>query len=104
MPSGAVAGSPHLGRLTTLSLSCYGLGAENFAIVEGVRALATSPYLRRLTTLRLARCGLEDEAGEVLAASDNLTGLKTLDLRSNHLTGEMKGRLRARFGDRVRFK
>jgi uncharacterized protein (TIGR02996 family) len=97
----AVAGSPHLSRLTSLSLSCWGFHPDFFVGVEDVQALATSPYMRRLTTLRLARYGLVDEACELLIASDSLASLRTLDLCNNAISDAMKARLQTRFGDRV---
>jgi uncharacterized protein (TIGR02996 family) len=99
----AIAGSPHLSRLTTLSLSCYGFNESDYIRAEGVRALVSSRSLARMTTLRLVRCGLTDEACEVLTESSWPEGLRTLDLRNNDLSPMIKQRLRARFGERVSF-
>jgi hypothetical protein len=99
----AVANSSHLGRLTTLSLSCYGFNPGDFISAAGVRALSTSPCLPRLAHLGLVRCGLTDEACEVLAEASRFQCLRTLDLRNNDISTEVKDRLRARFGGRVCF-
>jgi hypothetical protein len=97
----AIAASPHLGRLASLSLSCYGFHATDFVGAEGVQALTSSSLLARLTILRLMNCGVGGEACEVLASID-LAGLKTLDLGSNSISEGMKDRLKAKLGDRTR--
>ncbi len=59
----ALAASPHLARLTRLSLSYTEIGDE------GLRALAASPSLRNLTELSVRRSKVGTEGIRVLAAS-----------------------------------
>jgi uncharacterized protein (TIGR02996 family) len=76
----AIAGSPHLARLTDLDLGNNPLGPESG------RALAASPHLRRLRKVRLAVAQLGDEGVLALAGSPVLDTVIRLDLSTNDLT------------------
>jgi uncharacterized protein (TIGR02996 family) len=76
----AVAGSPHLARLTTLSLGHTKLGPK------GARALADSPHLRRLRELELSCAEVGDEGVIALAGSPVLDTVVRLKLSTNDLT------------------
>jgi hypothetical protein len=76
----AVAGSPHLARLTTLSLSNNPVGPH------GARALAASPHLRRLRQLELSVARLGDDGVIALAGSPVLDTVVRLRLSTNDLT------------------
>jgi hypothetical protein len=100
-PSGVqvVLASPHLGRLTSLSLAQTGIGSKD------VRALAGSPALAKLTSLSLLGNAIDTAGAQALAESPHLGNLARLDLRHN--TGEIaqpaRDALRARFGTAVLF-
>src|SRR5262249_59256419 len=70
----AVAGSPHLTRLTELHFS-----HANFNH-NGVTALAESSNLANVSWLSLRRCGIHRAGAGVLAASPHLTRLRRLFL------------------------
>jgi uncharacterized protein (TIGR02996 family) len=79
----ALASSPHLASLTTLSL------LWNFRIGDkGIRALLKSPHLANLTSLDLSGTGLTDAGARALAASPFVTRLKTLRLWHNPDLGD----------------
>jgi uncharacterized protein (TIGR02996 family) len=105
-----LAGSPHLGNLTSLDLSCGGppprLGPNCARAVAkspsltglrelvlsafdlgsaGARALATSPNLAGLTALDLGICGIGVAGARALASSRRLTRLVRLGLDFNPL-------------------
>jgi anti-anti-sigma factor len=101
----ALASSPHLGRLTSLSLEANNLGpvwmGPLLAIAAPLRELnlgrtrlsaaslaelLASPLMPGLTTLGLAGNGLDDDAMSLLAQSPSVAGLKSLDLSANRLT------------------
>ena len=75
----ALAGSPHLAKLTELDLG------ENRIGDEGARALAGSPHLAKLTTLHLEGNQIGDEGAR---GSPHLAKLTTLHLWFNQLGEE----------------
>src|SRR5581483_8793089 len=82
---GAVLSSPHLARLTGLTVYAQHLG-EPLA-----RAVADSPHLAGLTELHLGRNRIGDGGVERLAASPIPAKLEVLDLSENEL-GEASAR------------
>lgn len=92
---GALAKSPRVAALETL-----GLGLANTRVgAGGVRALAESPYLGRLRTLWLGH-GLDDSAVKILVGDNRFARLA--ELHVSRLNEAQRGRLKARFGDRIR--
>jgi uncharacterized protein (TIGR02996 family) len=79
----ALAASPHLARLTSLSLA-EGCPAGPI----GARALAASPFTNRLERLDLCGQGVDDGALQELAASRHLVNLTTLFLDDNKLSAQ----------------
>jgi uncharacterized protein (TIGR02996 family) len=98
----ALAASPHLARLSALTLRHNHLGAAEVAALlrsphrarltsldlgynrlgdDGVEALAASPGLAALTHLDLEGCGLTDDQLRVLIATPHGAALRTLGLR-----------------------
>jgi uncharacterized protein (TIGR02996 family) len=75
----ALAASPYLGNLTSLSLE------GNWARPQGAAALARSPHLARLRRLDLGRNQIGDKGVAVLAKSPHLSGLTTLWLAYNQI-------------------
>jgi uncharacterized protein (TIGR02996 family) len=75
----AVAGSPHLRRVTTLRL------ADNHLRPESLRILGDASGLPHLKTLDLGRSRLDYGAAAVLADAPLLSRLQILDLRGNRL-------------------
>jgi uncharacterized protein (TIGR02996 family) len=92
-----LAACPHVARLDTLDLGGNDLGPE------AARALAASPHLPRLGVLALNDNEVGDTGAEALADSALFPRLTTLDLSNNDLSPATQHRLRARFGDGVRF-
>jgi uncharacterized protein (TIGR02996 family) len=76
----ALAASPHLDRLSALTLRHNHLG------VAEVIALLRSPYRARLTALDLGHNPLADAGAAALAAEPGLAELTRLDLEGCHLT------------------
>jgi uncharacterized protein (TIGR02996 family) len=92
----ALAASPHLAGLTTLHL------ASNWIRDPGLIALAGSPHLRRLTTLTIGD-HISDKGLRALAASPFLDRLCELQIRGPQASEGTIGALRERFGDGVTF-
>jgi uncharacterized protein (TIGR02996 family) len=118
----ALAGSPVLGGLRSLSLAVNNLGhraaaalaaaphAANLRVLDlgqnrvgadGAAALAASPHLRNLIQLDLAENLIEDAGADALAESPHLGGLLALDVSANLFSPAAAARLRRRFADRV---
>jgi uncharacterized protein (TIGR02996 family) len=91
----ALAASPVAATLCVLGLAHSGVGPE------GALALASSPRLARLQVLRLDGCCVGDAGARVLAGSPNLARLRRLTVSAEGLSGQARGRLRERFGDKV---
>jgi uncharacterized protein (TIGR02996 family) len=88
----ALAASPHLGQLTSLSLCRAGLSPW------GVKALAGSPHLVSLTTLRVAGNKMGDDCLRALGAFPLLGRLRTLDVSNNPIGDEgVKSLARSRY-------
>jgi uncharacterized protein (TIGR02996 family) len=93
----ALAASPHLARLSALTLRYNHLGAAE------VEALLHSPHLARLTALDLGHNPLGDDGAEALAASPGLAGLTRLDLEGCGLTDRgLQALLATRYGANLR--
>jgi uncharacterized protein (TIGR02996 family) len=75
----ALARSPHLARLASLSLSGNGIGDVH------VNALAASPHLAGLTALDLSHNFIGGGGIDALATTPNLPALTWLDLSHNHI-------------------
>jgi uncharacterized protein (TIGR02996 family) len=88
----ALAGSPHLARLTSLGLFSNRLGDA------GARALAASPHLANLVDLDLDSNEITDAGSEALLASPHLAGLRRVKLEGNALTRKHQALWRKRLG------
>jgi len=75
----ALANSPHLTNLRILELKCNRIGDA------GARALAKSRHLANLRTLNLSENQIRDAGAAALAESPNLANLRTLDLSENQI-------------------
>jgi len=85
----AVLHSPHLAKLTGLTIYAQHLGPAV------ARAIGDSPHLDGLRRLNLARNEMGDEGVEHLALSPGLTSLEEVDLSENDI-GQVGARLLAR--------
>jgi uncharacterized protein (TIGR02996 family) len=107
----AIVGSPHLRRLTALSIIVPGIADRDPAAVlgslhtrelrhldaaglhlgpAGARLLASDPRFANLTRLRLGFCQLGDDGTAALLTSPQLQNLVELDLSNNGITGGVK--------------
>ncbi len=96
----AVLHSPHLAKLTGLTIYAQHLGPAL------ARAVGDSPYLEGLRRLDLARNGMGDVGVEHLALAPGLAALEELDLGENEI-GQVGARLLARaprFGNLTRLR
>jgi uncharacterized protein (TIGR02996 family) len=93
----ALAKSPHLGRLVRLHLAYCHVGPK------GVRALAEAPFAANLVRLDLRGCPIQKGGIDALVAPGNFPRLLRLDAGGAAKNTAQKERLRARFGDAVRF-
>ena len=91
----ALAGA-ELRSLTSLSLSGYDLRLND------VLDLLGASWLDQLPTLTLRECNLNPHAVSVIVSRE-WPRLAWLDLRGNRLGAEANAKLRARFGNRVRY-
>jgi uncharacterized protein (TIGR02996 family) len=92
---GELTRSPHLGRLTLLSLRSSRVGTGD------VRALAQAKTFPRLAELDLSGNSLEDACVRWLVNSPTLAELRRLDVTQNSFSEAGKQQLRDKFGDRV---
>jgi uncharacterized protein (TIGR02996 family) len=68
---------------------------------RGALELAQSARMAAVTALDLSACSITAEGALALVESPHLSRLVLLNLRFNHIGGEVRGRLRERFGERV---
>jgi uncharacterized protein (TIGR02996 family) len=91
----ALAASPHLAAVSTLSLWCNQIGAA------GAEALAATPHLANLRWLELSGNAIGDAGAIALAASPYLAGLTRLYVRCCQIGDAGAAALRSRWADRV---
>jgi uncharacterized protein (TIGR02996 family) len=91
----ALASSPHFRKLAHLDLS------RNPIQDQGARALAHSANLPALTHLALESCGIGQRGGSAFVDSTQREGLQLLDLRDNRLGKATRRELSERYGSRV---
>jgi uncharacterized protein (TIGR02996 family) len=120
----ALAASPLLGSVTTLSLRGTPLGDEGALLLakaahltrlvhlnvagcnigpKGIKAIAEAPFAANLVRLEIGGCPIRKGGIDALIAPKNFPRLKRLDASWAAKNAVQKNRLRARYGDAVRF-
>lgn len=92
----ALAASQSMKSLTVLALSGNSVGDA------GAAALAGSPYLTSLTLLDLGANGIGSKGALAIANSTTLESLESLELSGNDVGTAAEGKLKARFGERLK--